>query len=482
MKSGGTPTAKHWRGTRALRDTIIIAFLSIVLLVLSSVFEVVALLAQWSGIKDKGLSDEVFAVVVILSLAVTIFSLRRRREVRYEIAESRHLQDALRGERDKAQQYLDVAGVMFVAIGPDQNVTLINKKGCEVLGYSEEEVIGRNWFDDFIPETIGHEVRAIFEKLMAGEIGPVEYRENPIATKTGEERMIAWHNTVLTDDAGNIVGTLSSGEDITERKRGEKELSQYREHLEELVAERTAELAGAKEKAEEADRLKSAFLATMSHELRTPLNSIIGFTGILLQGLAGPLNEEQQKQLGMVRDSARHLLNLINDVLDISKIEAGELEIERKAFDMRGAIEKMVRTLSPQAEKKGLGLVAEVAPEVGGIVSDRRRVEQVLINLVNNAIKFTEKGEVRVECHVDDGQLVTRVIDTGIGIKTEDVGKIFETFQQIDTGFSRRHEGTGLGLSISRKLVEMLGGEISVESEWGRGSTFTFTLPMKARG
>jgi signal transduction histidine kinase len=232
------------------------------------------------------------------------------------------------------------------------------------------------------------------------------------------------------------------------------------------------------EAAQEADRVKSAFLASMSHELRTPLNSIIGFTGIILQGLAGPLNPEQEKQLSMVRDSSRHLLNLINDVLDISKIEAGQLQTVSEPFGMREAVAKVVRTMTPMAERKGLKLVADVSSVVGQITSDRRRVEQILINLVNNAIKFADQGEVRVECEISSDWLVTRVVDTGIGIKPEDMGQLFEAFRQIDTGLARQHEGTGLGLSICKRLVEVLGGEIRVESEWGVGSTFTFTLPI----
>jgi len=231
------------------------------------------------------------------------------------------------------------------------------------------------------------------------------------------------------------------------------------------------------EAAQSADRLKSAFLASMSHELRTPLNSIIGFTGILLQGLVGPLNDEQQKQLGMVMHSARHLLALINDVLDISKIEAGELRLASESFDMRQAIQRTVQTVTPLADKKGLQLIVEVSPEVGCVIGDQRRVEQILINLANNAIKFTDVGEVRIRSTLENGRLVTRVTDTGIGIRPEDVGKLFKPFRQIDTGVARRHEGTGLGLSICDRLVSMMGGRIWVESQWGVGSTFTFTLP-----
>jgi len=262
-----------------------------------------------------------------------------------------------------------------------------------------------------------------------------------------------------------------------ERKWAEEELRKHHEHLEELVNERTAELAIAKDKAEEADRLKSAFLATMSHELRTPLNSIIGFTGILLQGMVGPLNDEQELQLGMVKSSARHLLNLINEILDLSKIEARQVELRMEPFDLRALIDKTVQTLAPLAEKKQLKLIADVAPEIGRVINDQRRVEQILINLLSNAIKFTEQGQVRIECQARDGWLLASVIDTGIGIKPEDMTKLFTTFRQIDSTLARQHEGTGLGLAICQKLASLLGGEIRVESTWEVGSNFTFALP-----
>ena len=232
------------------------------------------------------------------------------------------------------------------------------------------------------------------------------------------------------------------------------------------------------EAAQEADRLKSAFLASMSHELRTPLNSIIGFTGMILDGLVGPLSDEQAKQLGMVFESAEHLLNLINDVLDISKIEAGQLETSSEPFNIQAVIEKVVRSISPLAERKALTVVTEIAPEIGQITSDQRRIEQIIINLVNNAIKFTEQGTVSIECLVDNGWLITRVADTGIGINSEDMDMLFKAFRQIDTGIARRYEGTGLGLSICKKLVEILGGDIWVESERGVGSTFSLVLPL----
>ena len=255
------------------------------------------------------------------------------------------------------------------------------------------------------------------------------------------------------------------------------ELQQSHAELEQRVLARTAELAAAMERAEAADKLKSAFLASMSHELRTPLNSIIGFTGILLQGLAGPLNTEQSKQLGMVKKSSKHLLSLINDVLDISKIEAGQLELSPSAFDLRPSLEKVVMLLAPLAKEKGLELQSEIAESVGVVTVDQRRLEQIIINLVNNAIKFTEKGSVRLSCRIDSSNCQVEVSDTGIGMPKEALETIFEPFRQIDYGLARKHEGTGLGLSICRKLLAMMGGSIRVESQPGQGSTFYVSFP-----
>ena len=270
--------------------------------------------------------------------------------------------------------------------------------------------------------------------------------------------------------------------DITERKKSEQLLRDAKDILEHEVAERTEELRAALVRAEAADRIKSAFLATMSHELRTPLNSIIGFTGIVLQGLAGPLTPEQSKQLGMVRGSARHLLELINDVLDISKIEAGQLEMRPAPFALPELIERAVGTVRPLADKKGLTLTAVMPPELGEIVSDRRRVEQILLNLLNNAIKFTDRGGVTLTVTLSgEPQAAVRlcVADTGIGIKAPDLATLFQPFRQIDTGLARLHEGTGLGLAICRRLATLLGGEITAASEWGRGSEFTVILPLR---
>lgn len=281
-----------------------------------------------------------------------------------------------------------------------------------------------------------------------------------------------------SDEVGTLCETFNDM--IEQVQKREAALHEAQQGLENRVKERTAELAVAKEAAEAADRLKSAFLATMSHELRTPLNSIIGFTGILRQELPGPLNEEQKKQMEMVAGSAEHLLALINDVLDISKIEAGQMNISAEPFDPCEALRNAVRTARPLAGKKGLAL-EEYCEGEGPMTGDRRRFEQVALNLLSNAVKFTDRGLVRASCVIKDGTVTLKVSDTGIGIKPEDMDKIFKPFRQVDTGTSRQYEGTGLGLSICRKLAELMGGEITAESEYGKGSTFTVRLPLGGR-
>ncbi|HNW92093.1 MAG TPA: ATP-binding protein [bacterium] len=234
----------------------------------------------------------------------------------------------------------------------------------------------------------------------------------------------------------------------------------------------------AKEDAESADRLKSAFLATMSHELRTPLNAIIGFSGILQQQLAGPLNAEQQKQIGMVRTSAQRLLAMITDILDIAKIEAGRLQPAQAPYDLRALLEQATRRAQAHATLKQLAVTLVMDESVGIMQGDERRVQQVVLALLDNAVKFTERGGITVTAACRDGMVAIAVRDTGIGIRAEDFPAIFRNFRQLDDGLTRKHEGVGLGLVICKRLIELMGGTITMASCYGEGSTFTVTLPM----
>ncbi|MES2859166.1 MAG: ATP-binding protein, partial [Pseudomonadota bacterium] len=309
--------------------------------------------------------------------------------------------------------------------------------------------------------------------------------EHRIVRADGEVRWVHELGEVHLDDRGRVDRLTGTVRDITERKHARLQLQEAKETLEQTVAERTAQLQAALARAEAADRVKSAFLATMSHELRTPLNSIIGFTGILLQSLAGPLNAEQAKQLGMVRGSARHLLELINDVLDISRIEAGQLEIHPAPLDLALLVERVMASVGPQAAAKKLTLETVLPAAPLGMVGDRRRIEQVLLNLVSNAIKFTERGSVTLTvdapasaAEAGTPQLIRmHVADSGIGISDDDLRDLFLPFRQVDSGLTRSHEGTGLGLAICSRLVALMGGSISVASAPGKGSTFSVTLP-----
>lgn len=312
--------------------------------------------------------------------------------------------------------------------------------------------------------------------------------EHRVILPDGQIKVVAERWQMFHDERGRPLRAIGTCHDITERKRADKSLRELNESLEQKVIARTAELQAALGRAEVADEAKSAFLATMSHELRTPLNSIIGFTGIILQGLAGPLNAEQTKQLGMVRGSANHLLELINDVLDISKIEAGQLNVRTSAFDLRASIAKVVDSVMPLAAKKGLALSVQVDSLPGEMLGDQRRVEQILLNLLHNAIKFTDRGHVRLvgewvpqgSAQAAPSREMVRlsVSDTGVGIKAEDLATLFQPFRQLESGLTRHHEGTGLGLAISSRLAGLLGGSISATSEPSLGSTFTVLLPL----
>jgi len=253
--------------------------------------------------------------------------------------------------------------------------------------------------------------------------------------------------------------------------------------LEEQLAARHQFERGLQEKnieLENANRTKGSFLASMSHELRTPLNAIIGFTGILLMKLPGPLTEEQSKQLQTVRASAQHLLSLLNSLLDLAKIGSGKATLIIEPVVLQRLVEEVVSTLRPLAEKKGVNLETTVPEEELALNTDRRTLNQILLNLATNAIKFTEQGEVRIvlDREKESGKYWTQVSvhDTGIGIPPEEQSKIFQVFSQIE-GSVRRNEGTGLGLHLSQNLAQLLGGQISFKSEYGKGSTFTLSLP-----
>ncbi len=392
-----------------------------------------------------------------------------------DITERKKQEETLKESEAKFRAMVDASPIGIFFVNPDGNVTYGNAADIRMIGLTQEEALGLNWVNAIHPEDRERVTKKWVDAMEAG----IPYKDQGrYLHKDG--KIVFWDvitAPVIIDN--EITGYIGMVVDITEKVKSEEEITKYKNHLEELVELRTNQLEKEKIKAQSADLMKSAFLATMSHELRTPMNSIIGFTGILLKEIAGPLNEEQKKQLEMVKNSGEHLLGLINDVLDISKIEAGKLKVSFYPFNYLSCLEKTIEFLLPQASKKGLDIKTEISSMDITLVSDERRIEQILLNLLSNAIKFSKTGTVLVKVAVKDKTLVTQVIDQGIGISKNDIIKLFMPFIQLEGGLSRNHEGTGLGLAISKNLIEKLGGSIHVESELGKGSNFTFKLPLE---
>lgn len=370
--------------------------------------------------------------------------------------ELRLTEKAHRDSEERLRSILNHAPLLVYINDLDGKYIFANKEFLKHTEMSLEEIIGKT-DDQIFPKHRAD--RNIYQNKKVIGTKKAQYFENESIKKDGSHYFVDILFPI-TDIENEIYATCGWTIDITERKKYEDAL------------------LNAKDAAESADKLKSAFLATMSHELRTPLNSIIGFTGILMKELAGPINDEQKKQLNMIMSSGKHLLSLINDILDISKIEAGELVVQFEKFDFKNSLEKVVSIVKPLAEKKLLELKVDIAPDINSIVSDVRRIEQIFLNILNNAVKFTEEGYIEISSKIHNGFIITSVKDTGIGIKHGELKKLFKPFSQIDTGLTRSHEGTGLGLSICKKLLEKLNGKINVKSEYNVGSIFIVELPI----
>jgi protein-histidine pros-kinase len=347
----------------------------------------------------------------------------------------------------------------IIAKTMDGTIESWNAGATRLYLYAPEEVIGRP-IAVIVPQERQPELEILWQRLERGE--HIAHYETVRVRKDGVRVPVSLSVSPIKDAEGRVIGASSIARDMTERKRFERALQ-----------EKNLEL-------ERASLAKDRFLASMSHELRTPLNAILGFTGTLLMRLPGDLTAEQERQLRTVQMSARHLLSLINELLDVAKIESGKLELHPEPLVCQEVVGEVVAALSPLADERGLRLDADLPPDPIVLRTDRRAVRQILINLTSNAVKFTEAGHVRLSLGTRrrDGEPVVdfRVEDTGPGIRPEDLPRLFHPFQQIVAASAPSREGTGLGLHLSQKLARVLGGEIRVQSRLGEGSAFTLTL------
>jgi PAS domain S-box-containing protein len=420
-------------------------------------------------------------IVVLESNILPVFgsdgALEGYRGVTRDVTERERLARAVRETSEFLAALIRVAPVPIIALDEDRKITVWNPAAAEVFGWSADEVLGGP--NPIIPSGSHDEYASILGRVAAGKT--IRGIEGTRRTRDGRELHVRLFAAPLMEAGRSTGGTMAVLQDVTDERRVDAELVRYREHLQELVDERTEELRHVNDELREATEAKSAFLANMSHELRTPLNAIIGFTGILLNGLAGPVNEEQHKQLAMAHSAGERLLELINDVLDLSKIEAGRAEVRPESTCVSAIVDHVAGAIESLATGKGLAWLLEVEDPGQEIFTDPRRVEQVLLNLLGNAVKFTETGSVKLAVTTDGDRIHFRVIDTGPGIALERQQDIFDEFVQVQTRDEVLTEGTGLGLSIARRLAILLRGWLTVESAPGLGSTFTLELPVDLR-
>jgi two-component system sensor histidine kinase/response regulator len=375
-----------------------------------------------------------------------------------DISARKRVDEELAHERDLLRTLMDNLPDLIYFKDAEGRFVRVNRALARYLGRDDPaELVGKSDFD-FYPEERAREFRADEERFIArGE--PVVNKLERQSGEGEEERWTLTTKVPLRDRGGRPLGLVGTSRDVTELHQAE------------------AELRRAMAAAEEANRLMREFLSRMSHELRTPMHGIIGYAHLLLGGFSGDLTELQQADVKQIATSADHLLALINDVLDLAKIEAGRLTLSEEAVDLGEVVRHVADTVRPQAVEKGLALVVVVAERVPAVSADPLRVHQILLNLAGNAVKFTERGRVEIAVRPAGNAVEVVVTDTGIGIAPEAIGFIFDEFRQADGSTTRRFGGTGLGLAIARKLARLQGGDVTVESRVGVGSVFTLRLP-----
>ncbi|MFA5335083.1 MAG: PAS domain-containing sensor histidine kinase [Candidatus Omnitrophota bacterium] len=368
------------------------------------------------------------------------------------------------GLKIEYSELVENANSIILRMDMKGNVTYFNRYAQDFFGYRPEEIIGKNVVGTIVAptDTSGRDLKAMIDDMA---LHPSSYvnNENENMLRGGARVWIAWTNKTILDENGRASEVLCIGNNITRLKQAEEEILK------------------AKEAAEGANKAKSSFLANMSHELRTPLNAIIGFSELMKEESVGPLNEKQEEYVDYIHESGKHLLSLINDILDLSKVESGKMALEPGEFDLKTLLEKSLVFVKEKAAKHGIALSTDIGEGIGAIRADERKVKQVIFNLLSNSMKFTpDGGKIGINARRDGNKEISVCVwDTGIGIDEKDRSKVFSEFEQIDSEYSRKYAGTGLGMPLSKKFVELHGGKMWFESEGkGKGARFCFTLPL----
>ncbi|MBI5639062.1 MAG: diguanylate cyclase [Nitrospirae bacterium] len=388
---------------------------------------------------------------------------------------------------------LDDSQDMIMTTDTDGKIVEYSQGGERILGYTRDEIIGMQASDFYLDK---NERARVLDIL--GSKGAVFNYETQLVKKDGSAVDISLTISQLTNKTGKIIGTVGISKDITEEKRLRNELSEKNEELvdlnirlEDKVIERTRELEKINRELSKANQMKARFISNMSHELRTPLNSILGFSEILMEKTFGDLNEKQQRHVSNIFASGKHLLALVNNILDLAKIEAGKIDLFYEDFSVKDAVDEVAMIMHSLASKKSLQVGFDMSEDVTFFRADKVKFKQILYNLISNAIKFTPEGGsmgIRASHVINrgsaipwamEGQNLLRVSvwDKGMGIREDDKDRIFEEFEQADSSMARDYEGTGLGLALTKRLVDLHGGQISVQSTYGEGSEFVFYLP-----
>jgi PAS domain S-box-containing protein len=356
------------------------------------------------------------------------------------------------------------APVIVAELAPDGTVLFTNDALRKALGVRLRDLVGRNWWTVLIPAHSIDAADALIEQLHASDVTGVEL---PLENAMGELRWYEWTSANHYTRDGSLQRVVLFGLDVTERRRADE------------TARRLAQEQMRRAEAEAANKTKTEFLAVMSHELRTPLNAIAGYVELLELGIRGPTTPEQLEDLNRIRRSQRHLLGLINDVMNYARIEAGHVSFDVTEVSVREVLSTIEALTEPQVRAKGIAYTIEDCDPTVTVWGDREKVLQILINLVSNAMKFTDRGgEIVVSCTSDGHHVGISVRDTGRGVPRDKLSAIFEPFVQVNRQFTREQEGVGLGLAISRDLARGLHGNLTVESELGRGSRFVLELPV----